>query len=283
MLNKGLHPKQEIAKISNQLLKAYHDKNLIDKYDVYQHLMDYWLETMQDDMYELAADGWKAGNEVTRLEKNVKKGGKDIVRQVAGIEGLEGRLIPPDLIIQEYFADGQKAIENLQTEAESLNAQMDEMREEHGGEDGLLANAIDDKGKISKTNLQKAIKELGKRDTDNAEEFDKLQEYFKLMEDEAAIKADIKQRTAELEILIIKKYPTLTLDEIKTIVVDKKWLFKIEQSIRTELDDISHRLTARIKELAERYETPLPQLSEQVDELTARVENHLKQMGVTWK
>ncbi len=112
-LDKGLHPKQEVAKISNRLLKVYQDKNLIDRYDVYQHLMDYWLETMQYDMYELAADGWQAGNEVTRMEKNVKKGGKDMVRQVAGIEGLAGRLIPPDLIIQEYFADLQKAIENL--------------------------------------------------------------------------------------------------------------------------------------------------------------------------
>ncbi len=159
---------------------------------------------------------------------------------------------------------------------------MDEMREEHGGEDGLLANAIDDKGKISKTNVQKALRELGKRDVDNAEEFDKLQEYFKLLEDEAAIKADIKQRTAELEILIIKKYPTLTLVEIKTTVVDKKWMLHIEQRIRTELDDISHRLTARIKELAERYERPLPQLNDEVNVLTTKVEEHLKQMGMVW-
>lgn len=153
-LDKGLHPKQEIYKISENLLKSYENKRLIDKYDMYQHLMEYWAETMQDDMYELAADGWKAGNEVKRIEKKTKKGDKEVVKQVVGIEGLEGRLIPPALIIQEYFVKEQKAIDDLQVQTETLKAKMDEMREEHGGEDGLLANAIDDKGKISKTNLQ---------------------------------------------------------------------------------------------------------------------------------
>jgi len=281
-LDKGLHPKQEIHKISENLLKAYANKNLINKYDVYQHLMDYWADVMQDDMYELTADGWKAGNEVRRIEKKTKKGGKETVKQVAGIEGLEGRLIPPALIIQEYFATQQKAIDDLQAQVESLTANMDEMREEHSGEEGLLANAIDDKGKISKGNLQKAFKELGKRNDENKEEYDKLQAYKKMMEDEATTKAEIKNATADLEILIIKKYPTLTIEKIKTIVVDKKWIHSIEQRIRTEMDNISHRLTQRIKELAERYETPLPQLNYEVNELTEKVEKHLKEMGLEW-
>jgi type I restriction enzyme M protein len=102
------------------------------------------------------------------------------------------------------------------------------------------------------------------------------------MEDAVRIKAEIKMATADLEILIIKKYPTLSIEEIKTIVVDKKWMHNIEQRIRTEMDNISHRLTGRIKELAERYETLLPQLTNEVNELTSKVENHLKQMGFAW-
>jgi len=109
-----------------------------------------------------------------------------------------------------------------------------------------------------------------------------LQAYKILMEEEAKIKAEIKKALADLEILIIKKYPTLSIDEIKTIVVDKKWMHRIEQQIKTEMDNISHRLTQRIKELAERYETPLPQLTEKVDEVNAKVENHLKQMNYKW-
>jgi type I restriction enzyme M protein len=281
-LDKGLKPKKEIHTISENLLKHYHNKQLTDKYAMYQHLMDYWAETMQDDFYELAADGWKAGNEVKRIQKKTKKGDKEVIKEVVGIEGLEGRLIPPALIIQEYFAKERKAIDDLEAQAETLNAAMDELREEHGGEDGLLAEAIDDKQKISKKNLLTAIKEIGKRNADNAEEYDMLQKYKKLMDEEAEVKAKIKTALAELEKKVIAQYPKLNINEIKTIVVEKKWMHSMAQRIHTEMDNISHRLTQRIKELAERYETPLSQLNKSVDELTAKVENHLKRMNFKW-
>ena len=281
-LGKGVHPKKEIHRISEKLLKQYDNKKLTDKYAMYQLLMDYWAETMQDDFYELSADGWKAGNEVKRMEKKTKKGDKEIVKQVAGIEGLEGRLIPPTLMIQEYFAAQRKTIDDLEVQAETLNAAMEELREEHGGEDGLLENAADDKGKVSKGNLQKAIKELGKRNEDNADEYDMLQRYKKLMDDEADTKAKIKKALEELEKKVIAQYPKLSINEIKTVVVEKKWMAEMEKRIRNEMDNISHRLTQRIKELAERYEAPLPELSNSVDELTAKVESHLKRMNFVW-
>ena len=170
----------------------------------------------------------------------------------------------------------------MEAQAETLNASMEELREEHGGEDGLLENAADDKGKISKGNLQKAIKELGKRNEDNAEEYDMLQACKKLMDDEAAAKAKTKKALEELEKKVIAQYPKLTIVEIKTIVVEKKWMTEMEKRIRTEMDNISHRLTQRIKELAERYETPLPQLQRRLSVAEAKVENHLKQMNFVW-
>lgn len=281
-LDKGLKPKKEIHTISENLLKHYDNKQLTDQYAMYQHLMDYWAQTMQDDFYELAADGWKAGNEVKRIKKKTKKGEKEVVKAVAGIEGLEGTLIPPALIIQEYFAKERKALDEMEAQAETLNATMDELREEQGGEDGLLAEAMDDKQKISKKNLQIAIKDIGKRTADNADEYDMLHKYKKLMEEEAEVKTKIKAALAELEKKVIAQYPKLTINEIKTIVVEKKWMSEMEHRIRIEMDNISHRLTQRIKELAERYETPLPQLGKNVDELTAKVESHLRKMNFKW-
>jgi len=275
------------------LLKHYDNKQLTDKYAMYQHLMDYWApdnneEAMQDDFYEIAADGWEAGKEVKRIEKKTKKGDNEIVKQVMGIEGLEGILIPPKLMIQEYFAKEQKDIDDLEVQAETLNANMEELREENGGEEGLLNNAIDDKGKISKANLAKAIKELDVRNEENAEEYDMLAVYKKLMDDEGDIQSKIKTAKVELEQLVIAQYPQLSIDEIKTIVVEKKWIANMEQRIRTEMDNISHRLTQRIKELADRYETSLPQLMETLygkegrEGLSTKVENHLKQMNFKW-
>ncbi|MGH8559386.1 MAG: hypothetical protein ACRESZ_18445 [Methylococcales bacterium] len=75
-LTAGCHPKEIIAALSENLFVHDAATLLIDSYDVYQHLMDYWAETMQDDCYLIAADGWKA--ETYRiLEKNNKDREKD--------------------------------------------------------------------------------------------------------------------------------------------------------------------------------------------------------------
>ncbi|KKO20508.1 MAG: methyltransferase, partial [Candidatus Brocadia fulgida] len=47
----GDKPKKLIHEISEDLLQVFSSLKLIDKYDVYQHLMVYWSETMQDDVY----------------------------------------------------------------------------------------------------------------------------------------------------------------------------------------------------------------------------------------
>jgi type I restriction enzyme M protein len=46
---------------------------------------------------------------------------------------------------------------------------------------------------------------------------------------------------------------------------------------------VSEPLTARIRKLAERYATPLPQLVDEVEALSARMEEHLKRMGAAWE
>lgn len=283
LLEKDLKPKQEIFKLSENLLKLYDNKPLTDKYAVYQHLMDYWAETMQDDFYAIAADGWKAGNVVIRLEKTTKKGNKETVRQILGIEGLEGRLIPPALIIQEYFSVEQNEIDELKNQLENVTAEMDEMREENGGEDGLLNEVMNDQGKITKTDITKAIKEasslFGDKDDEADEELEMLQRYKGLMDEETEIKSKIKTAELELKEKVILQYPELSIDEIKTIVIEKKWMHNIEERIRTEMDNISHRLTERIKELAERYKTPLPTLANSVKDLEKTVGGHLEKMG----
>jgi type I restriction enzyme M protein len=51
----------------------------------------------------------------------------------------------------------------------------------------------------------------------------------------------------------------------------------------SELDRVSQTLTGLIRELAERYATPLPKLADDVERLAARVDEHLKKMGASWK
>jgi type I restriction enzyme M protein len=268
-LQAGCHPKEVIAALSEDLLAHYSGKPLIDKYNVYQHLMDYWAETMQDDCYLIAADGWKA--ETTRvLVKNNK--GKEVDK------GWTCDLVPKALIVARYFAAEQEAIGELEVELESITAQMTEMEEEHGGEEGALTEL----DKVNKANVTDRLKEI-KGDEDAQEEAAVLSAWLKLCNQETDLKRVLKDADAALDAKAYAKYPTLTEAEIQTLGVDDKWLAALDAAIHGEMDRISQALTQRVKELAERYEAPLPQQVRMVTELEQAVNRHLEKMGFSWK
>ncbi|MBN2685299.1 MAG: type I restriction-modification system subunit M [Pontiellaceae bacterium] len=266
-LEPGFHPKEIIGTLSEDLLAHYKDRPLISPYDVYQHLMDYWAETMQDDAYLIASDGWKA--ETYRIIETDKKG-----RQKD--KGWTCDLVPKALVVARYFAYEQTAIDEQNAELESVGAQLAELEEEQGGEDGAFAEL----DKVNKGNVSARLKELkaenGKWKT---EEMTVLESWITFNKQETALKNKIKDADAELDAKAYAQYPKLTEDEIKTLVVDDKWLAALEAAVHGEMDRISQALTRRIKELAERYESPLPELTDRVAELEAKVSIHLERMG----
>ncbi len=267
------HPKEVIHNISEALLDTYIGKALIDKYDVYQHLMNYWFEVMQDDCYLIAADGWVAAT-YRIIEEKKNKDGK--VTKTTD-KGWTCDLIPKTLVINRYFADEQQAIDTLNAELESQQSQKTEMEEEHSGEDGAFAELE----KINKGNINARLKEV-KGDSESKEEEKILKQYLSLLTREAASKKAIKTVEAELDAALLDFYPTLTEEQIKQLVVDDKWMATIDKDIHTEMDRISQRLTQRIKELAERYETPLPHQTQNVMDLEKAVNDHLQKMGFVW-
>ena len=210
--------------------------------------MDYWAETMQDDCYLIAADGWKA--ETYRIIEKDKKGKeKD--------KGWACDLVPKPLIVARYFAKEQAAIDQLAAELESVTARLAELEEEHGGEEGAFAEL----DKVNKANVAARLKEI-KGDKEAKDEAAVLNEWLKLNDEEADLKKRLKDAEAALDAKAYAQYPKLTEAEIKTLVVDDKWLAALDAAIHGEMDRISQQLTQRVKELAERYETPLPQMVE---------------------
>lgn len=155
------------------------------------------------------------------------------------------------------------------------------MAEEHSGEEGLLEEVINDKGNISKGEVQKRIKEIAD-DSDYTDELAVLKAYLKLLNDEADSKKQIKEAQDQLNTKLLAKYKVLTETEIKTLVVDDKWLAAMGRDVKTEMNRINQRLTQRIKELAERYQTPLPELGKETIGLEKKVHAHLKKMGFVW-
>ena len=158
---------------------------------------------------------------------------------------------------------------------------MTELNEEHSGDEGLLNEVINDKGNITKGDIAKRLKEI-KGDEEYAEEYDVIHSYEKLMTLETANKKTLKEEEAKLKQQVYAKYSQLTEQEIKTLIVEDKWLAVLKNSIDSEIDRISQRLTNRITELAKRYEYPLPQVEQHVQELQTKVAQHLQKMGMVW-
>jgi type I restriction enzyme M protein len=162
---------------------------------------------------------------------------------------------------------------------------MSEMLEEHSGEDGSLSEVIEgegDKQKVTAKAIKARQREIGK-DSDYEDELKVLAEYAALIDQQSTLRAKLKKAEEGLDDKIHAKYPHLSEAEIKVLVVDDKWLATLAFDVQGELDRVSQTLTGRIRQLSERYATPLPQLTDEVATLTGRVEEHLKKMGAVWQ
>jgi len=276
------HPKALIETTAESLLEAFRAVPLLDAYDVYQHLMDYVDETLRDDAWRIAEEGWLEAAKARLIIEDKTTKNKARPDFAIGRKKYQAELIPPALLIARYFAAEQAAIEALELSRAGLEQQMEEMAEEQGGEGGLLEDAKNDKDKLTKASAAARLKEI-RTDRDAPEERQALQEYLALVEQEAGVVAKLKTAQDTLMEKVLAKYAKLTEDEIKALVVDDKWLATVSAAVQGELDHVSQTLTGRIRQLAERYASPLPELNSQEAKLTARVEEQLKKMGVSWQ
>ena len=273
-------PKALIETIAEDLLATFEKAPLLDPYDIYQHLMDYWAETMQDDCYLVAGDGWREAAQPRLIIEDKARKTKAKPDFVLGKKKYQAELIPPALVIARYYAKEQAAIEALEAQLAAFQQQIEEMAEEHGGEEGLLAEACTEKGSLTAKSVKDRIKAMASEASDSSEESALLEQALSLLDQEADTGAKLWIAQDALTVKVAAKYGQLTEDEIKTLVVDDKWLTTLAAAVQGELDRVSQTLTGRIRQLAERYATPLPELTSQVETLAAKVARHLKKMGI---
>ena len=245
---------------------------------------------MQDDAYLIAADGWVRGvqpREIIRVkDKNKKLVWPEPHDYLKGKRRFKSDLVPAPILVARYFVAEHDAIEAFDNQLATLEQQLDEMRQENSGEDGLLVEVIEGEGnkqKIAVKAVNARLKEIGKDPLLCTDERAALEAYAGLLKQQTEAKAKRKAAQEDLDNKIDAKYPTLTEAEIKTLVVDDKWMARISAAVQSELGRVSQTLSGRIRQLAERYATPLPKLTDEVDGLTGRVEEHLKKMGAVWK
>ena len=307
----GVLPRMIIHTLSEDLLECFADLPLLDPYNVYQGLMDYWDEVMQDDIYLVAADGWQAGRTLrATYDKEtpdfaIKKGQKTLK--------YIGELIPASLVIERFFRDLRQELERLEGKIANLAQRKKEFEEEHTLDGGAL-NGLEGGNGITKDNVRQRVLELKEtimgaysegtpehnqakeikkttfgvgcwtkniRDEEGLfEELDVLYDYFQLINDYADQKKVHKQALDALHNSVIEKYEVLTEAEIKKLVVQDKWLASIQAAIGSEAQRLTQQLVACINKLKERYDRRLPELEQGVKEFGEKVEGHLSRMGV---
>ena len=239
-VDKDSKPKKLISQWSDSILEiAKADASLVSPYEVYDHLMNYWNETMQDDCYMISNDGWKTPEDILPQKSN-------------GIyKDIKCSLLPVDILLKEFFAAETSAIDEVQAHLDDINAQIQSLEEETKDDDDETQEA------------KKADKKTLK----------------KLQDDKKTSQRKLKALQVELTTKVIKKYQSLPISELKTLVVEKKWTASVLERCNNEMQRITQDISSKITALCTRYARPLPEIEAEVQQYENLVSQHLRDMG----
>ncbi|MDR2697025.1 MAG: type I restriction-modification system subunit M [Holophagales bacterium] len=268
-------PKLIIAEIAEEILTCFELVALVDKYDVFEALMSYWNETMADDVYMLAQDGWGAIRDIEVFKKTTenKKTGAKTEKET----GWNGRLAPKALVTEMFFDAEQKAVDDKETVIAAAQAELDEMIE-NADEDSAINDVLKGNGGLDKPGLKKALKDKC-LSADDRDVLQKLQDLVTRADDGAKTLKDLR---AALDKKAREQYSKLTDDECLELLLERKWYRTILNDIYSLYSAVSHRIADRVNELGARYELTLPELESEVSRLEGKVKSHLERMGVAW-
>ena len=275
-LAQGFAPKTLIEQLGNSLLEIFGaDRSLVDAYDVYDCLMNYWGETMQDDCYMISSGGWAVQLYTPQPASKKNDDKKKKEKKAATPEDIVCDLLPVPIVVDEYFADKRNLIIAAEELLSQNEAQLAELIEEQA-ENYLDEDNFPD-SKMTDANIKKRIKALDKKA--DAEELAVLQKYLDLKGDISLNKKLIKERKYDLLTALLVKYAALSEEDIKRLVIEKKWFASLGSRLDGEMQRISQQLTSKVSALAERYAQTLPEIDAEIADLEAKVAAHLKQMG----
>ena len=334
-VKQGDRPKDLIADWSQSLLdRIMEHSGLVNAYEAYDVLLNYWTDAMQDDCYMVSNDGWTYPEvkAIKRKESIDKKTKTTKVKESACMyDEIVCDLLPVNIVLSEYFMKDKSEIDKLKGTKEQLESDITELQEENEedfagcdkdneiraaynaasckapvpGEKKILIDLLEmtknkkqDKekrdafikkhaeifsgwGKTGVTEIRRRINEIDSYRPLLQETLDVFKKYLDLSDKLASVKSELKEKTIKLTNAVVAKYAELTEDEIRTLVVDKKWLVSVVGGCEALMQTVTHQITTEVTALAERYEETLPSLTANVVKYENEVNGYLKQMGFT--
>ena len=282
-LCKGAKPKSLVKELGDSILRHFNkDVLLVDAYDVYDALMNYWNETMQDDCYLISDDGWTATLYVPQPADKKSKSGeikKAKRKEAKTIADFACDLLPIEFVVKRYCNELYETLLAAEERLSEYESQKTEMEEEHK-EEYLDENNFEG-GKITDISLKKRAKQL-ETTGGQKEELGIIVRYIDIRQEISAAKNVIKVCNTELKEAVQKCYDTLTSSDVKEIVINDKWYGTLSKRLDEQMQQVGQQLTSSVIALVERYENTLSELDNTVKNLENKVNAHLKAMGFNW-
>ena len=259
-------PKSLIERWSGMLLEsAKADLKLVDPYNVYEILMNYWTEAMQDDCYMVSRDGWKVALRDTKKKST--------------FEDLDCDLLPVSVVVNKFFAADYASILAKRGEVELLTGEIESLSEENPDafDEGLYGMLE----KVNEANVKKAVaaqkKHTVEADVTTVKVWNKYLELCgKKKEVSKALSALVDAMTEKVR----EKYNAFKADEISNLVVNDKWLQELKGRSEAENKRVCESISNQVTVLNERYAKPLPNINEDIAKLSSEVNGFLKALGI---
>lgn len=287
---KNAIPKALIADWSGKLLEIVKGSDgLEDPYQIYDLLMNYWQDVMQDDCYMVSNDGWTYPEvkAIKRTETFSKKKKEVTVKESkCYYDEIVCDLLPVQVVLDEFFKNESEEIEKKKAELDAFKSELNSFVEdnldafdfseedEDNGEDEDETEGI----KIVEKDVNGQIKALEASRKDN-DTLAVLKEWKSRNETRKKMDKALKELQAGLTANVLAKYAELPEPEVQRLVIDRKWLPAIESSFNSEMQNIAQRISSDVTAVAERYESTLPEISDKVSEYEGKVLASLKEMG----
>lgn len=263
-------PKTLIERMGQSIRNLFGEGNLlVDEYDAYEQLMNYWAETMQDDVYMIMADGWKLN--LRPKQKEDKKEKKMVPVVVKTWNDLESDLLPVEYIVNRFCKSELEACDELSASIAFMENEVTSLVEEN---DDVFDTKNFEKEKINLASVKKRAK------VTKGEEQEHLMEWIELQNSIKAEKAKLKEANDKLLSRVKEEYELLAQNEMRVKnLVKEKWVNAISTRIESELSRSIEQLKSQLSAISDRYDQTLPSIDKEVEDYESRVNAHLTQMG----
>jgi type I restriction enzyme M protein len=273
-INKDTRPKLFVKDISEKILGCFKQTNLVDEYAIYQGFMQYWDTTMKDDLYLIVENGWVESALPHRMEAKSKESVDFQVKK----DKFHSETLPSSIIITASLVKESDALAKAEAKLDAVSEEIVEFYENNCGDEDLISEYFNDKGRIIKKDLTVALKDRSLE----KEVVELLNQYEAFVEKENLLKETKKRLEEELTTKIIEKYRELDEELAKKLIIENKWIEAVSAVVCNQLDQLIQTFTNRLIELEDRYKYPLPAIEKEREGLSKKVHKHLESMGMQW-